>query len=213
MERAKREFDGVYQKSLLVAERLSIERVVVSKEDSWLAQFGDGVVLEPVEVVVDGVDHVQLRSEISVLRLERSRIQNAPAAADRARIGAWIDENRRAAEAQIEQLTARYPHFMSSAAEHNVMTDLLLTMFSRDALIETLASRIDARAEGVMPVRERAGRLEAIDAELEQLLRIDAALVDRAISEGSVDVHHDRESPPWVLLGVAAQARELRKAS
>jgi hypothetical protein len=211
--RAVAEFESLYQKSLLVAERLSNARVVVSREDSWLAQFGDGAVLEPVEVVVDGIDPVQLRSEISVLRAERTRILSAPAGADRARIGTWIDWNRREAEAAIERLISRYPHFLDAAAEHGVLVDLILTMFSRDEIVEALAGRIDQRAEGAMPVAERAGRLAAIDAELEALLRIDAALVDRAIGEGSTDVNHDRESAPWVLLGVAAQARAMQLAS
>ena len=213
VERAKQQFEGVYQRSLAVQERLSTERTTIGREDAWLSQFGAGTEFEPVEAVVDGVDHVQLRSEISVLRLERERILKAPSPADRGRIGAWIDENRRDAASHVEELVGCYPHFLNSAAGFGILNDLILTMFSRDEMIDALAGRIDAKAEGTMPVAERAGRLAAIDVELEQLLRIDAALVDRQISEGSVEITHDRESPAWVLLGVAAQAREMQLAS
>ena len=182
---------------------MNIERAVVGREDGWITQLREGT-LEVIEPVMsDGIDLPAVRAKISVLRGERSKILNAPAPADRQRIGAWIDQRRWAAEAEIELLVGRWPHFTSDALDHGTMLALLTTLVPRDAAVEALCGRIDARANSVLVPKDRPVRLKELEDEITEWLRLDALLVDKAISDGSVDVHHDKESAPWITLGVA----------
>lgn len=203
-EQAKREFESIYQRSFATHERVNIERSVVGKEDGWITQLPAGTleVVEPVQPT-NGIDLAMVRSKIASLRVEKARINSAPAPANRARIGAWIDQRRRAAEAEIEQLVGRYPHFVNDALDHGTMLALLTTLVSRDVVVDVLASRIDGKAEAAIPVSERAGALKRIETEITEWLRLDSALTDKAISDGAVDVAHDKESAPWITLGVA----------
>ena len=80
----------------------------------------------------------------------------------------------------------------------------MAALFSREQLVDYLTSEINAMADAVLPVGERAGRLKQLETELTEWQRLDVLLVDRAVASGAVDVAHDAQSAPWITLGVAA---------
>jgi hypothetical protein len=112
---------------------------------------------------------------------------------------------------QAEQLEIRWPSFAGadrrngtgfSTTEASAL--LMAALFSREQLVDYLTSEINAMADAVLPVGERAGRLKQLETELTEWQRLDVLLVDRAVASGAVDVAHDAQSAPWITLGVAA---------
>jgi hypothetical protein len=66
-------------------------------------------------------------------------------------------------------------------------------------------------ANDPLPVAQRAPRIAALERELDELHRVEEALVAVAIAAGS-SVHRSPSAPPAAVLGVRIEARVSRAA-
>ena len=227
MQRAKQEFQSIHEASQEARRRSDASRRVAASCKAFVDQLPDAAgidVCKPPQP--NGVDLGECRSRITAIRAKITKLHSAPTPSDRARVEMFVDEVRRPAREQIEQLLSRWPHFTTVESlrmgnDHTAIAALLTVMAPRDAMVDWLCAQIDARADVTAPEK-----LAALESELVALQQLEAMFVGRAIESGATTTSCTTldgagDHPGRVLSGVGVssgvdgfpEARQVRRVS
>jgi hypothetical protein len=204
-------FDKLLKEAQAKRHRCNTEQRILSKVKLWLERQPLDTVLEVVKPRLNGQDLVQIRKRLQQIADEISQIKAAPTpSADiRDRIATYVRALARAGTPMVqgvdegEQLNIRWP-ISRSASGYVPDSANPLFMAARmfpDVMIDHLHAVVEQDASKPMPVKDRAARIAVLNAETEQLRRLEEALVQQALDNGE-EVTRDPSSPCWAILQV-----------
>ena len=96
-------------------------------------------------------------------------------------------------------------------AEHTVDPLALLAALFPDRMLSLVMTEVERMANDPLPVAQRAPRIAALERELDELHRVEEALVAVAIAAGQ-PAHRSPSAPPAAVLGVRVAERVSRAA-
>jgi len=96
-------------------------------------------------------------------------------------------------------------------SEHSCDPLALLAALLPDRMLSLVMAEVERMANDPLPVAERAPRIAALERELDELHRVEEALVAVAIAAGQ-PVHRSPSAPPSAVLGVTVAKRVSRAA-
>jgi hypothetical protein len=97
-------------------------------------------------------------------------------------------------------------------SEHTCDPLALLAALFPDRLLSLVMGEVERMANDPLPVAQRAPRIAALERELDELHRVEEALVAAAIAGGH-PVHRSPSAPPAAVLGVKVTERVSRAAA
>src|SRR5262245_37122504 len=105
-----------------------------------------------------------------------------------------------------ERLSIVFPGAQSSSgswyiSEHTCDPLALLAALFPDRMLSLVMAEVERRANDPLPVAQRPLRIAALERELDELHRVEEALVAAAIAAGH-PVHRSPSAPPVAVLGV-----------
>ena len=166
-----------------------------------------GTKLEPVAVTTDGTANAEL---------EALRRAPAPSEDIEARVRAYV----RGLAPKVrgvgvgERLSIVWPGAQSSSgyiSEHTCDPFALLAALFSDRMLALVMGEIERMANDPLPVAQRAPRVAALERELDELHRVEEALVAAALAASS-SVHRSPSAPPAAVLGVRVADKVSRAA-
>ena len=133
----------------------------------------------------------------------RSKLRSRARAAGAGRRG------RRAAQHHLAraQSTPGYGYI----SEHTCDPLALLAALFPDRMLALVMAEVERMANDPLPMAQRAPRVAALEGELEELHRVEEALVAPAVAAGQ-PVHRSPSAPPAAVLGVSVADRASRAA-
>ena len=96
-------------------------------------------------------------------------------------------------------------------SEHTADPLALLAALFPDRMLALVMGEVERMANDPLPVAQRAPRIAALERELDDLRRVEEALVAAAIAAGS-SVHRSLSAPPTAVLGVRVADKVSRAA-
>ena len=204
-------FDKLLKEAQAKRHRCNTEQRILSNVKLWLERQPPDTVLERVEGRPNGQDLTQVRKRLQQIANEFSQIKAAPTpSADiRDRIATYVRALARAGTPIISgvgegvSLDVRWP-ISRSASDYDPTAAnplFMAALMFPDVMIDHLHAVIEQDASKPMPVKDRAARIAVLNAETEQLRRLEEALVQQALDHGE-EVTRDPSSPCWAILGV-----------
>jgi hypothetical protein len=168
-----------------------------------------GTVLEPVAIQVDGHDLSSVRTRLGAAQSELAALRAVPtASADiEQRIRAYVQSMARPTISGIakgEKLKVIWPGAgfgPSGPREDRADILSLMALLHGDKMVEALMTEIERTTSNVVPIKERASRIAALEAELAELAYVEEVLITAAIEEG-VDVQRSANALPAAVLQV-----------
>jgi hypothetical protein len=217
VETAQREFAGILEAAQETRRRADAARRVASSVKAFVDGLPDDAAVELAAAPqANGVDLGECRGKIAGIRAKIAKLRSAPLPSDRGLVENFIDELRKPAREQIEQLVSRWPHFASTESlrmgnDQTTLGALLAVMAPRADLANYLCAKIDAKAA---ELGARPGELAALESELAALQSLEAMFVNAKIESGdSVAVVHSPEAPAPAILGITVVERGVKLAS
>jgi hypothetical protein len=190
---------------------------VASAVKSWVDGLPSNAKLEPLHVNVDGHDLQTVREQLRIAQTELRTLQDAPIPApDIAdRVRDYVEALQRGARPALrgirrgDLLQIHWPsHAAASRTNLNGFDTasanplLMSALLFPEHLVAVLMQQIKADCSQPLPIDQRQQRIAELQAQLEQLWRVDCALIDRAVAAGAADAVHDATAPAAALLGV-----------
>jgi hypothetical protein len=204
----------------LVQQRLQAEQAVLSACKAWLDRLPAGTQLKPVPVIADGHDLAGVRKRITAANAELDALRRAPAPSDD--IEARVRDYVRGLAPRVrgigpgERLSIIFPGAQSSSgygyiSEHTCDPLALLAALFPDRILSLVMGEVERMANDPLPLSQRAPHVAALERQLDELHRVEEALVAAAIAAGQ-PVHRSPSSPPAAVLGVRVADRASRAA-
>jgi hypothetical protein len=201
----------------VLQQRLQAEQSVLSACKAWLDRLPAGTKFEPVAVTADGHDLAGVRGRIKAANAELEALRRAPAPSEdiEARvldyIGALLPKVRGVGVG--ERLSIIWPGAQSSPgygyiSEHTCDPLALLAALFPDRMLSLVMTEVERIANDPLPLAQRPGRVAALERELDELHRVEEALVAAALAAGS-SVHRSPSAPPAAVLGIRADNSRL----
>jgi hypothetical protein len=201
-------------------QRVQAEQSVLSACKAWLDRLPAGTKLEPVPVSADGHDLAGIRKRITAAIAELDALRRAPApsgdieARVRNYIGGLAPKVRGVGVG--ERLSIIFPGAQSSSgsgyiSEHTCDPLALLAALFPDRLLSLVMGEVERMANDPLPVTHRPPRIAALERELDELHRVEEALVAAAIAAGEA-VHRSQSAPAAAVLGVRVAEKVSRAA-
>jgi hypothetical protein len=159
-----------------------------------------GTKLEPVGVTADGHDLAGVRGRIKAANAELEALRRTPAPSDD--IEARVEGLRARARAEGAGRRRR------RAPQHRVARCPFVVP---DRMLALVMTEVERMANDPLPVAQRPPRVAALERDLDELHRVEAALVAAALAAGS-SVHRSPSAPPAAVLGVRVTDRASRAA-
>jgi hypothetical protein len=204
----------------LMQKQLGAEQAVLANCKTWLDRLPTGTQLEPVAVTADGHDLAAVRGRIKAANAELEALRRAPAPSEdiEARVRAYV----RGLAPKVrgigpgERLSIMWPGAQSSAgssyiSEHTCDPLALLAALFPDRMLALVMGEVERMASDPLPVAQRAPCIAALERELDELHRVEEALVAAAIAAGQ-PVHRSPSAPPAAVLGIRIAERASRAA-
>jgi hypothetical protein len=192
----------------VLQKRLQAEQSVLSACKLWLDRLPAGTKLEPVPVGADGHDLAGVRKRISAANAELEALRRAPAPADDIEARVWGYLRGLAPKVRGigpgERLSIVWPGAQTPTAyiaEHTCDPLALIAALFPDRMLSLVMTEVERMANDPLPVAQRPPRIAALERELEELHRIEEALVAAAIAAGD-PVYRSPSAPPPAVLGV-----------
>ena len=113
-----------------------------------------------------------------------------------------------------ERLSIVWPGAQSPSgyiSEHTCDPLSLLAALFPDRMLSLVMGEVEQMANDPLPVAQRAPRVAALERELDELHRVEEALVAAALAAGS-SVHRSPSAPPAAVLGVRVADKVSRAA-
>jgi hypothetical protein len=202
----------------VLKKRLQAEQSVLSACKAWLDRLPAGTKLEPIPVTTDGHDLPGVRKRINAANAELGVLRRAPAPS--ADIEARVRGYLRGLAPKVqgvgvgERLSIVWPGAQTPTAyiaEHTCDPLALLTALFPDRMLSLVMTEVERMANDPLPVAQRPPRIAALERELEELHRVEEALVAAAIAAGDL-VHRSPSAPPSAVLGVGVADKVSRAA-
>jgi hypothetical protein len=152
------------------------------------------------------------------LRLRSTRSKNAPAPSSD--VEQRVKDYVRGLAPKVrgvgvgERLSIVWPGAHSSSgyiSEHTCDPLALLAALFPDRMLALVMAEVERMANDPLPVAQRAPRVEALEHELDELHRVEEALVAAALAAGQ-PVHRSPSAPPAAVLGVRIADKVSRAA-
>jgi hypothetical protein len=89
----------------------------------------------------------------------------------------------------------------SGRDEHTCDPLALFAILFKDCMVDTIMAEVTRLANEPVPLAERPKRIAALEREIEELSRIEEALIEAAIAQGEA-VHRSGSALPQAVLGV-----------
>jgi hypothetical protein len=206
---AKARFDGVFVAAQLKRSRATAQGKLLTTVKQWIEELPSNTRLILVHAEIDNASLAEVRGELAALRSDLSKLRaNPPASLDIGkRIDALIAEWAHAARPMVrgfangQALDVRWPMDVTANRQNGNGFDLgtgnALLLFA--ALMPTeLGELIFKAVHAAQPLSayEHSEKMLKLNARVNELSYIEAALVERASGEHSV------ESAPHCILGV-----------
>jgi hypothetical protein len=204
----------------VLQKRLQAEQAVLSACKGWLDRLPARTKLEPVAVTADGHDLAGIRDRIKTATTEVDALKRAPAPSSD--IEARVRDYVRGLAPKVrgvgvgERLSIVWPGAQSSLgsgyiSEHTCDPLALLAALFPDRMLTLVMGEVERMANDPLPVAQRAPRIAVLERELDELHRVEEALVAAAIAAGQ-PVHRSPSAPPATVLGVRVADRASRAA-
>jgi hypothetical protein len=204
----------------VLQKRLQAEQAVVSACKAWVDRLPAGTKLEPVPVTADGHDLAGIRDRIKAATAEVDALKRAPAPSSD--IEARVRDYVRGLAPKMrgvgvgERLSIVWPGAQSSSgswyiSEHTCDPLALLAALFPDRMLSLVMGEVERMANDPLPVAQRAPRVAALERELDELYRVEEALIAAALAAGE-PVHRSPSVPPAAVLGVRVADRASRAA-
>ena len=103
------------------------------------------------------------------------------------------------------------PLFSPYYSEHSCDPLALLAALFPDRMLSLVMGEVERMANDPLPVAQRAPRIAALERELDELHRVEEALVVAAIAADQ-SVHRSPSAPPAAVLGVRVADKVSRAA-
>jgi hypothetical protein len=202
----------------VLQKRLQAEQAVLSACKGWLDRLPGGTKFEPVAVTTDGRDLADVRDRIKSARAELDALKRAPAPSSdiEARVREYVAKLAPTVRGigPGDRLSIVWPGAQSPSvyiSEHTCDPLALLAALFPDRMLALVMGEVECMANDPLPVAQRAPRIAALERELDELHRVEEALVAAAIAAGQ-PVHRSPSTPPAAVLGVRIADKVSRAA-
>jgi len=197
-----------------------IDTGIIESCKTWLDRLPPDTKLEPVAVTTDGHDLTDVRKRIKTTAAEIAALNRAPAPS--CDIEVRVKDYLRGLAPKVggvgvgERLSIVWPGAQSSSAswyisEHTCDPLALLAALFPDRMLALVMGEVERMANDPLPLAQRAPRIAVLKRELDELHRVEEALVAAALAAGS-SVHRSPSAPPAAVLGVRVADRASRAA-
>jgi hypothetical protein len=206
---ARASFDNVYADAQLKRSRASAQAKLLERTKAWIEELPPNTRLVLVHAPIEGASLAQVRGELAALRSDLSKLRgNPPASLDIGkRIESYVNELADAAHPLVrgfangQTLDVRWP--MSTQADRRngngfstgEANGLLLFAAIDPAAVSDLIFKA-VHAAQPLSAQQHSEKMLQLNARVNELSYIEAALVERA------GVEHSVETAPHCLLGV-----------
>jgi hypothetical protein len=202
----------------VLQKRLQAEQSVLSSCKAWVDRLPAGAKLEPVPVTADGHGLPGLRNRINAANAERDALMRAPAPSSdiEARVRGYL----RGLTPKVrgvgvgERLSIIWPGAQTPTtyiSEHTCDPLALIAALFPDRMLSLVMTEVERMANDPLPVAQRPPRIAILERELDELHRVEEALVAVAIAAGE-PVHRSPSAPPAAVLGVRVADKVSRAA-
>jgi hypothetical protein len=201
-----------------LAKRLQAEQSVRAACKLWLDRLAADTRLEPVAVTADGHDLAGVRGRIKAANAELEALRRAPAPSTD--IEARVRDYVRGLAPKVrgvgvgERLSIIWPGAQAPSgyiSEHTCDPLALVAALFPDRMLALVMGEVERMANDPLPVPQRAPRIAALVRDLDDLHRVEEALVAAAIAAGQ-PVHRSPSAPPAAVLAVRVAERVSRVA-
>ena len=188
---------------------------VLSTCKTWIERLPSGAKLEPVSPSVSkGADLADVRASLKAKRDDLGKLRDAPTpSADlRRRVEHYVDRLGTPTIRGIganEKLRIIWPGCMQTLQGPDEKTADPLALFAilfKDRMVDAVMAEATRMANTPVPLAERPKRIAALEREIEELSRLEEALVEAAIARGD-PVHRSASALPPAVLGVRVVER------
>jgi hypothetical protein len=202
----------------VVQQRLQAEQSVLSACKAWLDRLPAGTQLEPVPVTADGHDLAGVRGRIKAANAELDALRRAPAPSED--IEARANDYLRGLAPKVrgvgvgERLSIVWPGAQAPSgyiSEHTCDPLALVAALFPDRMLSLVMTEVERMANDPLPLAQRAPRIGALERELDDLHRVEEALVAAALAAGE-PVQRSPSAPPAAVLGVRIDTKLSRAA-
>jgi hypothetical protein len=199
-------------------KRLQAEQSVLSACKVWLDRLPADTKPEPVAFTTDKHDLADVRKRIKTIAAEIAALKRAPAPSND--IEARVKDYLRGLAPKVsgvgvgERLSIIWPGAQGSSgyiSEHTCDPLALLAAVFPDRMLALVMGEVERMANDPLPVAQRAPRVAALERELDELNRVEEALVAAALATGD-SVHRSPSAPPAAVLGVRVAEKISRAA-
>jgi hypothetical protein len=213
IDQLRREFDGIHAAAQHMRRCANAEHSALSKIKSWLDQLPPTALLETVVPKVNGHDLPSVRSRLSGIEAEISALQSVPVPplALKDRIAEYVSEltyDGRPLLRGADCMGISWPLHEQANRRNGTDFDkqscnplLMATWLFPQQLATRLCETIERECNSLYPLLGRAEKITELQAEADLLQRIEAALLDAAVSNDPSETH-DPRLPPAATLGV-----------
>jgi hypothetical protein len=212
------ELEGFLADQKVLQKRLQAEQSVLSACKAWVDRLPAGTKLEPAPVTADGHDLAGVRKRIDAANAELDALRRAPAPSDDIEARVWGYLRGLAPKVRGigpgERLSIVWPGAQTPTAyiaEHTCDPLALLAALFPDRMLSLVMTEVNRMANDPLPVAQRPPRIAALERELEELHRVEEALVAAATAAGE-PVHRSPSAPPAAVLGVRVAEKVSRAA-
>jgi hypothetical protein len=214
--RVQAEFNKLLQTAPAMRQAANTAQRLVSAVKAWIDGLPPDTSLQQVSVAVDGHDLTSVRKELKAATEELRVLKGAPVPSDNIgeRVRSYFNELARGARPEVrgfgagQRLEVHWPEYGNAnranlTGFNPVHCDALLTLawLFPNEMVERLLAVIEAAASELLPPVERPARIAELQTKIEELLRIEVALVNAAKADGQ-RLSHNPAASPEALLGV-----------
>jgi len=192
----------------VVQKRLQAEQAVSTASKVWLDRLPPDTKLEPVAVTADGHNLDNIRSRIKASNAELDSLRRAPAPSKDIEARVWGYLGGLAPKVRGvgvgERLSIVWPGAQGGnqyISEHSCDPLSLMAVLFPDRMLSLVMAEVERMANDPLPVAQRPARIAALERELDELHRVEEALVAAAIAAGH-PVHRSPSAPPVAVLGI-----------
>jgi hypothetical protein len=225
--RLQHELNQLLQQAPAARQAANTEMRLLSNLKAWIDTLPADTKLESVSVAVDGRDLTSVRAELKAANEELRVLKGAPVPSDNIgeRVRSYFNELARGARPEVrgvgsgQRLEVHWPEYpnanrLNLQGFNPVHADALMTLawLFPDEMVKRLLAVIEAAASELVPPVERPARIAELQTKIEELLRIEVALVNAAKADGA-SVAHNPAAPPEALLGVRVATPRAGRAA
>jgi hypothetical protein len=208
-----KELNGLLADQKGAQQRLQAEQSVLSACKAWLDRLPADTKLEPVAITPDGHDLAGVRGRIKAANAEIEALRRAPAPSENIEARVWSYLRGLAPKVRGvgvgERLSIVWPGAQGGTqyiSEHTCDPLSLLAALFPDRMLSLVMTEVERMSNDPLPLAQRPPRIAALERDLEELHRVEEALVVAAIAAGQ-PVHRSPSAPPVAVLGVRIDAK------